>query len=60
LHVFRPASRWLVVHRRRSFPRSVVASLSSQSWQFFGESVAQASCSSCANIVARACRVATV
>jgi len=33
--VFCPASRWLAV-RRRSISRSVIASLSFQSWQFWG------------------------
>jgi hypothetical protein len=36
LHVFRPASRWLVVRRRSKFSRGIVPSLGIQSWQLWG------------------------
>jgi hypothetical protein len=34
--VFRPALRWLVVRRRSGISRSVIVSLSFQSWRFWG------------------------
>src|SRR6185437_4019820 len=49
--VLRPASRWLVVRRRRSFSRSVVASWGIQSWQFWGSRLFEL----CAHLGSRCC-----